>query len=56
MTIDQAKERFADLLVAIEKSMDAQIDEVKIKRNTTATTFNGNPFEKSEVKVTIIFS
>ena len=56
MTIDQAKERFADLMHNIEKSMDAQIDEVKIKRNTTATTFNGKPFEKSEVKVTIIFS
>jgi hypothetical protein len=55
MTIDQAKERFADLLVAIEKSMDAQIDEVRIKRNTTASTFNGKAYERSEVKVTIIF-
>jgi hypothetical protein len=55
MTIDQAKERFADLLVTIEKSMDAQIDEVRIKRTTTETTFNGKPFQKRETRVTIIF-
>ena len=55
MTIDQAKQRFADTLRQIEQDMGAEIDEVRIKRNTTPTEFNGKPFEKRETRVTIIF-
>ena len=55
MTIDEAKARFADLLSDIERSMDAEIDEVRIKRVKTGATFNGKPYERNEIKVTIIF-
>jgi hypothetical protein len=55
MTIDQAKQRFADTLRQIEQDMGAEIDEVRIKRNTTPTEFNGKPFEKRETRVMIIF-
>jgi len=55
MTIDEAKARFADLLTDIERSMDAEIDEVRIKRTKTGATFNGKPYERNEIKVTIIF-
>lgn len=55
MNIDEAKKAFSDLLRNIEQSMDAEIDEVRIKRTRTGTTFNGKPYERSEIKVTIIF-
>ena len=55
MTIDEAKKAFADLLRNVEQSMDAEIDEVRIKRTKTDVTFNGKPYERSDVKVTIIF-
>lgn len=55
MTIDEAKKAFADLLRDIEQSMDAEIEEVRIKRTKTDATFNGKRYERNEVKVTIIF-
>lgn len=55
MTIDEAKKAFSDLLRSIEQSMNAEIEEVRIKRTKTGATFNGKPYERSEIKVTIIF-
>lgn len=55
MTIDEAKALFADLMRRVESGMDAEIEEVRIKRTKTDATFNGKPYERNEVKVTIIF-
>lgn len=55
MNVDEAKKAFSDLLRDIEQSMDAQIDEVRIKRTKTNAVFNGKPYERSTIHVTIIF-
>jgi len=55
MSIDEAKEVFAKCLGDIERDMGASIQEVHIRRETQPTVFNGKPYERSEVKVQIIF-
>lgn len=56
MTIDQSKSKFADLLREIEASMGTEIQEVHVWRERNSATFNGKPYEKSEIKVTMLFA
>ena len=55
MTIDEAKNEFARLLGEVEREMSATISEVRIKRASEDAEFNGKPYKRETIKVTIIF-